>query len=403
MNLFRDNKLGIVALARGEGYSLYYAAVLLVLLMAGALRAQTAQSPEALLKEAQTLHQAGELDEAIKDYRLFLAQHPDVAPVRSNLGAALAAAGRYEEAIIEYKRALQLQPLPQIRLNLALAYYKAVRLREAVHELVPLHAADPGNLQIALLLGDCYFRLGDFKKTVELLEPLEPANPDNQALTYLLGMSLMRDKQVQTGEILVNKILRNGDSAAAHLMLGAARLEILDASGAVDELAAAVKLDPKLPMAHYLYGNALLTLGHREDAMENFRQELAIDPNEFGSNLYLGVMLNQGESYTEAVPYLNRALQVRPGDPGVRYQIAIGQIGMGNIQQAKKLLEALIKDNPEFLDAHVSLARLYYRLHMKPEGDRERALVDKLTAEVQAQKRARADEATKEQPAEVPH
>jgi tetratricopeptide (TPR) repeat protein len=403
MNLFRDNKLGIVALARGEGYSLYYAAVLLVLLMAGALRAQTAQSPEALLKEAQTLHQAGKLDEAIKDYRLFLAQHPDVAPVRSNLGAALAAAGRYEEAIIEYKRALQLQPLPQIRLNLALAYYKAVRLREAVHELVPLHAADPGNLQIALLLGDCYFRLGDFKKTVELLEPLEPANPDNQALTYLLGMSLMRDKQVQKGEILVNKILRNGDSAAAHLMLGAARLEILDASGAVDELAAAVKLDPKLPMAHYLYGNALLTLGHREDAMENFRQELAIDPNEFGSNLYLGVMLNQGESYKEAVPYLDRALQVRPGDPGVRYQIAIGQIGMGNIQQAKKLLEALIKDNPEFLDAHVSLARLYYRLHMKPEGDRERALVDKLTAEVQAQKRARADEVTKEQPAEVPH
>jgi hypothetical protein len=76
---------------------------------------------------------------------------------------------------------------------------------------------------------------------------------------------------------------------------------------------------------------------------------------------------------------------------------------MGNVPQARKLLEALIKDNPEFLDAHVSLARLYYRLHMKQDGDRERAIVDKLTAEVQAQKRTHADEVTKEQPAEVPH
>ena len=381
----------------GSGFWALLAGFVAALLMAGTLHGQTTQSPEALLKEAESLQQAGKLDEAIKDYRMLLAKYPDVAPVRSNLGAALAAAGRYEEAIAEYKHALRLQPLPQIRLNLALAYYKALQLTEAAGELVPLHAADPGNLKVALLLGDCYFRMGEFKKAVELLEPLVAAHPDEQALIYLLGMALIRGGQVHEGEVLVNKILRNGDTAVAHLMLGAARLEILDYSGAVDELSAAVKLDQKLPLAHYLYGNALLNLGHRDDAMQCFRDELAIDSNEFGSNFYLGVMLNQGEQYKEALPYLARALQVRPGDPAVRYQIAIGQIGMGNLEQAKKSLEALVKESPNFLDAHVSLARLYYRFHMKPEGDRERAIVEKLTAEVQAQKRTRADEVTKEQ------
>src|SRR5208337_2098176 len=332
-------------------------------------------------------------------YRAFLKRYPDVAPVRSNLGAALAGAGRYEEAILEYKKALKIQPgNPQVELNLALAHYKAVQLTEAASELLPLHAADPGNLKIALLLADCYFRLGEYRKVVELLEPIEAAHPEEQALIYLLGMALIRDGQVSKGEVLVNKILRNGDSAEAHLMLGAARLEIYDASGAVDELAVAVKLDPKLPLAHYLYGNALLTLGHRDEAMQCFRKELAIDPNEFGSNLYLGVLLNQGEKYKEAIPYLARAFQVRPGDPAVRYQIVLGQIGMGNLEQGRKSLEALVKDSPDFLDAHVSLARLYYRFHMKQEGDRERAIVDKLNAEVQAQKRARAAEVTKDQP-----
>src|ERR1041384_5750191 len=87
--------------------------------------AQAPRNPQELLKEAISLHQAGKLDEAIADYRLVLEQYPDMAPVRSDLGAALAAAGRYEEAITEYERALKLKPLPQVRLNLALAYYKS--------------------------------------------------------------------------------------------------------------------------------------------------------------------------------------------------------------------------------------------------------------------------------------
>jgi len=367
-----------------------------ILVSASLLAGQTARSPQDLLKEAEALQRAGKLDQAIEDYRQLLKQYPDIAPVRSNLGAALAAAGRYEEAIVEYKRALQLQPLPQIRLNLALAYYKVVQLNEASRELLSLHAADPNDLKIALLLGDCYFRLGEYKKVVELLEPFEAAHPDDQALNYLLGLSLIRDSQVGKGEVLVNKILRDGNSAEAHLMLGAARLEVFDASGAVDELSLAVKLNPKLPLAHYLYGNALVTLGHRPDAMQCFREELAIDPNEFGSNLYLGVLLNQGEEYKQAVPYLARALQVRPGEPSVRYEIAVGEVGMGKLEEARGSLEALIKDSPNFLDAHVSLARLYYRLHMKAEGDRERVIIAKLNAEVMARKREQAAKVTKE-------
>lgn len=369
-------------------------AFLVIQLMGGILAGQTKQAPQALLKEAESLHRAGKLEQAIEDYRSFLKQYPDVAPVRSNLGAALVGAGRYEEAIVEYKRALQLQPLPQIRLNLALAYYKAVQLNEAAGELLPLHAADPGDLKIALLLGDCYFRLGEFKKAVELLEPLEATHPEEQGLVYLLGMALIRDGQVSKGEVLVDKILRHGNSAEAHLMLGAARMAIYDASGAFDELSVAVKLNPKLPMAHYLYGTAQLTLGQRDKSMQSFREELAIDPNEFGSNLYLGVLLNQSENYKEAMPHLARALQVRPGEPAARYQIVLSEIGMGNLEEARKSLEALVKDHPNFLDAHVSLARLYYRLRMKEDGDRQRAIVDKLNAEVQAQRRARADEVT---------
>jgi tetratricopeptide (TPR) repeat protein len=352
---------------------------------------------DAILVRAIQLHQSGHFEEAIREYRLFLKEQPDNFIALANLGAALAHEGRYEEAIEEYNRALKVRPgnLP-VELNLALAHYKALQLEEAVRELVALNAREPANLNIALLLGDCYFRLGEFKKAVDLLGPFEVAHPQERALIYLYGMSLIRDGQVEKGEIQVNKILSHGNSAEAHLMLGAARLAIYDNAGAIDELSVAIKLNPKLPLAHYLYGRALLTLGHRDEAMKRFREELAIDPNEFEPNLYLGVLLNQSEEYKEAAPYLTRALQVRPGDPAVRFQIALVQIGTGNLEQARKMLEDILQSSPSFLDAHVSLAQIYYRLRMKKEGDRERTIIARLNAEKQAREQARGTKATQE-------
>src|SRR5207244_9812878 len=100
---------------------------------------------------AASLHRAGRLEQAIRDYRLFLEKYPDVAPVRSDLGAALAGAGRYEEAIAEYKRALQLKPLAQVRLNLALAYYKTMKLFLVVADLKNVRAEMPGDLRPTII------------------------------------------------------------------------------------------------------------------------------------------------------------------------------------------------------------------------------------------------------------
>ena len=69
----------------------------------GVLCAQATQSPQDLLKEAIAAHQAGKLDEAIKDYRSLLELYPEMAMIRANLGAALAAQGQFTEAIAEYK------------------------------------------------------------------------------------------------------------------------------------------------------------------------------------------------------------------------------------------------------------------------------------------------------------
>jgi Tfp pilus assembly protein PilF len=57
---------------------------------------------------------------------------------------------------------------------------------------------------------------------------------------------------------------------------------------------------------------------------------------------------------------------------------------------ATGMLEAIVKEAPSFIEAHVALATAYYRLQRKTDADRERTIVDRLTQEKEAKERARA-------------
>jgi len=68
----------------------------------------------------------------------------------------------------------------------------------------------------------------------------------------------------------------------------------------------------------------------------------------------------------------------------VRYQLATLDLQDGRTEEARIQLEKLTKEIPQFVEAHVSLATVYYRLKRKEDGDRERAIVLRLNAEKQA-------------------
>lgn len=345
----------------------------------------SAQTPQELVQDALQRQQAGDLAGAVPKYRQFLKIHPEATAIHSNLGAALAGLGRFEEAIAEYKIALKQAPShPGTRLNLALAYYKMGRIPRATNLLVRVHAEDPNNHQSVLLLGDCYLRMGQEKDVIRVLEPEIKTHPDDLAIAYMLGTAYIRNKQVEQGQVLVDRILRNGDSAEAHLMLGSAKMGIKDFAGARDEFAKAVTLNPALPEVHVWYAKALQMTGDSDRSLKEFEAELAVDPYNFESNLQLGAIARQEQNYDDANRYFIRALKTRPGDPAVRYQLAAIALDQGKVDEARRDLESLVKETPQFTEAHVSLSMAYYRLKRPADGKRERDIVEKLTAEAQA-------------------
>src|SRR5581483_6820583 len=149
---------------------------------------------------------------------------------------------------------------PAVRFNLGLALYKSARTADAAAEFEKVLAKQPGNGAATLLLAECRLAMGEDEKVVDSLSPLEAKYGDDHAFAYLLGTALLRRGERERGQALIDRLFKGGDAA--------------------DELAQAVKLGPQLPGAHGLLGRALLRAGSRDAAVQAFRDELAINPND---------------------------------------------------------------------------------------------------------------------------
>jgi tetratricopeptide (TPR) repeat protein len=214
---------------------------------------------------------------------------------------------------------------------------------------------------------------------------LHDAGPDDVAVDYILGTALARDGQVDAAQHVISPLLTGPDSAEKHLLMGTTKFAAHDFPGALKDLQQAAEMNPDLPQVNSYYAQALFSNGQMEESRAVFEKELARNPDDFESNLHVGMMLRSDGSFAPALEHLNRSLAVRPGNLAVRYQIALVKMAQGKDQAAQSELEQIVKEAPNFTEGHVSLATIYFREKRKQDGNRERAIVQKLTADRQAQ------------------
>ena len=210
--------------------------VILLFVWTGVSAQDTSAAIDREFERATQLHQSGDLQGAVRAYLAILARSPARVDVRSNLGAAYSALGRYEDAIQEYKRALVIDGANYaIRFNLALAYYKAAWFSDAAAELERFVAAVPDSPQTAnarLVLADCQVRLGEYKKVIDALSPLAEADANNKTLAYLLGSALIGDGQLDKGQAIIDRLFRRCFYHGRHWRIANALSEI-DAADAI--------------------------------------------------------------------------------------------------------------------------------------------------------------------------
>jgi tetratricopeptide (TPR) repeat protein len=237
-----------------------------------------------------------------------VAKSPDNPYVQSNLGLALAAAGRPADAIGHFDEALRLNPgYAEAQNNLGLAVASLGRLPEAIPHyeaairLRPAYPEAQSNLGVALAdLGRFDQAIGHFQEALRLSPRYTDARND-------LAVALASLGRIDEAIAQYREVLRE---------------------------------DPGNADTHSNLANALVHAGRLPEAMTEYRTALRLNPGDAEGHANLGALLAGAGRTAEAVGEYRRALALAPNDPDVHYNLGLAWRALGREADAQAQFDA---------------------------------------------------------------
>jgi tetratricopeptide (TPR) repeat protein len=258
---------------------------------------------------------AGQIEDAIKVCKAVLENKP-TAQLYSTLGSLEEEAGRYEDAVGAFGKAVELDPdtdqyrfelgseylshsapsralevfeagsekfpaSSSQRLGMGLAYFALRQYPAAAEALLRALGLDPSSRTAfsAWNSTTSFFGPSEWKKMLPVSQEFAEAHPASAQIEYCYGVCLFRC-QVASGSspdfkkaqsLLEEAVRLEPRFPEAHLELGNLYMEEKQNQSAVKEFSEALRLDPRSLTARYRLARAYRTLGHLQLA----KQELA--------------------------------------------------------------------------------------------------------------------------------
>jgi tetratricopeptide (TPR) repeat protein len=323
---------------------------------------------------AISLEQQGSIAAAEAAWREVLKVHPADADSYAHLGLLEARQERYKEAAPLYRKALALNPeMPGVRLNLGLSLFKSGALKDAILTFTPLLKNEPPSspeaLRLTTLIGLAHYGLGDYAAAVPYLKRASAGDPQNLPFRLTLAQSCLWSKQYQCVLDVYHEILTlNAESAEADMLAGEALDEMKNTAGATEQFRAAVKADPRVPNVHFGLGYLLWGLMQYEEAAQEFKAELANNPDHAQALAYLAdadMRLSHPEA---APPLLAKAIRLDPRIELAHLDLGILAADAGRKEDALRELKIAEKLSPNDQNVHWRLARFYQASGRKDEA-----------------------------------
>jgi len=135
--------------------------------------------------------------------------------------------------------------------------------------------------------------------------------------------------------------------------------------------------DPYLPGLHYSLGNAYWMEAKWDQAIEQFKQELAISPDNYLVTWKIGDCYVYQRDYAQALPYLQKALKQKPGFHQAERDMGKLYIQIGKPEEALVYLQKAAKADPEEASLHYLMAQAYRKMGKQDELKTELELFQK--------------------------
>ena len=355
--------------------------VLLWMILLAALLPCFAQSSPTRQQQIEShAHQAAEdlkenkPDLAVLEFRAIVALDPSSVDARGNLGVLLFFQGSYAEAIPELRAALKMRPsLWKIQALLGIAEKRTGDVSAARSDLekaFPNVQDEKIRTDTGMELIEIYSGTGDLDKAAETVNVLRKLEPTNEAVLY----TAYRVYSDLTAESLLSLSVVAPNSAHMHQALAHELAKRGNTEEAIDNYRAALKLDPQLPGIHFELAEMLSTLTTPEslaEAESEYKAALQANPSDEQSECRLGDIALRRNDIKEAYDRYTKAVQLQPGDPDANIGLAKVLMSMDQPQKAEALLEHAIQLDPTSAVAHFRLSAVYRELGRPDDAKHE--------------------------------
>jgi predicted Zn-dependent protease len=261
----------------------------------------------------------------------------------------LAARGRLDKAMAELdKLAAETPEQPGVERLRGIIFYQQEHLPQAEAAFAKAMEQYPGDLESTEMRGVSLFRLGHAPEAIPYLEKahtaVDRANIDPQ---YVLGLCYIDVQRYDDARrAFATQYGFAPDSAEAHLLAGRLFLRREAVAEAVNQVNKALVINPNLPLAHQLLGEAALAKGDSHTAVKELEAERKINPLS-------GITYDRlGDAYLRACLHLalypaRRSLpQAQAAHPGAALSRPRGKNGPRQLHHAQPARPGLQSHRP---------------------------------------------------------
>lgn len=292
-----------------------------------AAAAQTADGFQSIVQSANAARDAGNADEAIRDYGKALALKPDWVEGWWDLGVTQYQANHYADAVASLRELTVLAPSAGAGWSLlglsefeAADYADALASLEKAQKLGGINDPEIAHVSayhLALLL----IRAGDFDLATALLHSVFGKSTSPQVKTAL-GLALLR----------VPLLPHEVDPAQDALIQAAG--EAATSADELTALGALIQQYPRIPWLHYRYGLALAATGATSDALEQQKAEVEISPASALPWVEISALDLRLKDTQQALSAAKRAVGLDAGSSAAHEALAQALAAAGKTHQA---------------------------------------------------------------------
>jgi tetratricopeptide (TPR) repeat protein len=304
------------------------------------------------------LQACGRSDDAATAYRRALALDPASAHAHSNLGNVQQALGDHAGAVESYQAALRLEPgHPQAHYNLGTALAALDRPEDAIAAYRAALRVRPDYAEALNNLAGLLQGLDRVDEAIEAYQSALAVTPDAPHLLVNLGTALRQAGRLDAAITHYERALaRAPNDAEAHYNLANALLEKGQATRAEAGYARAAALRPGYAEAHYNLANLLKARGEAAAAIGHLRDAVAARPDMRDALFNLANLLQDDGQLDAAVETWRRLLALAPDHAEALVSLANAQQQQGRLAEALATYRRALAVKPTLPEAHYNYA-----------------------------------------------